>query len=113
MEFTVSFAPLRPAGFVNFCGAGRGGARLAFRGAGRGGAAYFSAGRGGVGRREHPCRLVNIISGSSGANGGIPGAGIYETIEVAIMMMMMMMMMIVMMMLNIMALIILRGPNMC
>ena len=40
MQSTVSFAPLRPAGFVNFCGAGRGGARLAFRGAGQG---------------EHPC----------------------------------------------------------
>ena len=35
---------------------------------------------------------MNIISGSAGANGGIPGAGIYETIEVAIMMMMMIMM---------------------
>ena len=44
MESAVSFAPLRPADFVNF--AGRGGARPAFRGAGRGGAACFSAGRG-------------------------------------------------------------------
>ena len=35
VQSTVSFAPLRPAGFVNFCGAGRGGARLAFRGAGQ------------------------------------------------------------------------------
>ena len=39
MESAVSFAPLRPAGFVNFTGqggAGRG--SLFFRGAGRGGA---------------------------------------------------------------------------
>ena len=33
MESAVSFAPLRPADFVNF--AGRGGARPAFRGAGQ------------------------------------------------------------------------------
>ena len=37
MESAVSFAPLCPAGFVNFTG--RGGARPAFCGAGRGGAA--------------------------------------------------------------------------
>ena len=36
LELTVSFAPLRPAGFVIFCGTGRGRARLAFRRAGRG-----------------------------------------------------------------------------
>ena len=34
---------------------------------------------------------VNIISGSVGANGGIPGAGIYEANEVIIMMMMIIM----------------------
>ena len=50
LEFTVSFAPLRPAGFVNFCGAGRGGARLAFCGAGRGSLFFRGAGRGGAGR---------------------------------------------------------------
>ena len=33
MESAVSFAPLRPAGFVNFTG--RGGARTVFCGAGR------------------------------------------------------------------------------
>ena len=51
MESAVSFAPLRPAGFVGFWqgGAGRGGARLTFRGAGRGRAACFSGGQG-----EHP-----------------------------------------------------------
>ena len=49
-ELTVSFAPLCPAGFVNFCGAGRGGARLAFRGAGRGSLFFRGAGWG-----EHPC----------------------------------------------------------
>ena len=49
LELTVSFAPLRPAGLVNLCGAGQG---LLF--AGRGRAARFSAGRGGVGRGEHP-----------------------------------------------------------
>ena len=42
LEFKVSFAPMRPAGFVNFCGPGRGRATLAFL---RGGAACFSAGR--------------------------------------------------------------------
>ena len=46
MESAVSFAPLRPADFVNF--AGRGGARPAFRGAGqpvfpRGGAGWGGA----------------------------------------------------------------------
>ena len=39
MESAVSFAPLRPADFVNFAGRG---------GAGRG--SLFSAGRGGAGR---------------------------------------------------------------
>ena len=43
MQSTVSFAPLRPAGFVNFCGAGRGKACFL-----RGGAARISAGRGGA-----------------------------------------------------------------
>ena len=42
MESAVSFAPLRPASFVNFTG--------------RGGAACFSAGRG-----EHPCYLPTSI----------------------------------------------------
>ena len=45
----INFATPRPAGFANFRGAGRGGARLAFlRGS------PFSAGRGGVGRGAHP-----------------------------------------------------------
>ena len=43
LEFTVGFAPLRPAGFVNSCGAGR--VKACFS---REGAAYFSAGRGGA-----------------------------------------------------------------
>ena len=43
MQSALSFAPLRPVGFVNFHGAGQG---LLF--AGRGGAACFSAGRGGA-----------------------------------------------------------------
>ena len=46
MESAVSFAPLRPADFVNF--AGRGGARPAFRGAGRGSLFFRGAGRGGA-----------------------------------------------------------------
>ena len=49
----INFAPPRPAGFANFRGAGRGGARLAFLrgGAGRGGTALFpQGGRGGAGR---------------------------------------------------------------
>ena len=37
----INFAPPRPAGFANFHGAGRGGARLAFL---RGGAALFPRG---------------------------------------------------------------------
>ena len=37
----INFAPPRPAGFANFCGAGRSGAAL------------FP--RGGVGRGAHPC----------------------------------------------------------
>ena len=40
----INFAPPRPAGFANFRGAGRGGARLVFL---RGGAALFP--RGGAG----------------------------------------------------------------
>ena len=43
MESEVSFAPLRPADFVNFAGRGK----ACFS---RGGAACFSAGRGGAGR---------------------------------------------------------------
>ena len=35
MQSALSFAPLRPVGFVNFHGAGRGGARPAFCGAGQ------------------------------------------------------------------------------
>ena len=46
MESAVSFAPLRPADFVNFAGRGGVGQGLLF--AGRGGAACFSAGRGGA-----------------------------------------------------------------
>ena len=38
---------------------------------------------------------ANINSGSDGANGGIPGAGIYEANEVIIMMMMIMMIIII------------------
>ena len=45
MQSTVSFALSRPAGFVNFCGAGRGGAKLAFCGAGRGSPFFRGAGR--------------------------------------------------------------------
>ena len=45
MQSTVSFAPSRPAGFVNFCGAGQ---NLLF--AGRGSPFFRGAGRGGVGR---------------------------------------------------------------
>ena len=50
MQSALSFAPLRPVGFVNFHGAGRGKACFL-----RGGAAYFSTGRGGAtipGKRE-------------------------------------------------------------
>ena len=46
MKSAVSFAPLRPADFVNF--AGRGKACFSRGGEGRGGAACFSAGRGGA-----------------------------------------------------------------
>ena len=45
MESAVSFAPLRPADFVNFAARGGAGQGLLF--AGWGGAACFSAGRGG------------------------------------------------------------------
>ena len=58
MESAVSFAPLRPADFVNFAGQGS----PFFRGAGRGGAGQglLFAGRGGAGqpvllRDQHPC----------------------------------------------------------
>ena len=47
MESAVSFAPLRPVGFVNFTGRGKD----CFL---RGGATCFSAGRGRVVRGEHP-----------------------------------------------------------
>ena len=50
LEFTVSFAPLRPAGFVNSCGAGRGGAGQGLLFAGRGGAGQPVFPRGGVGK---------------------------------------------------------------
>ena len=43
MESAFSFAPLRPAGFVNFTG--RGGVRPAFCGAGRGSLFFRGAGR--------------------------------------------------------------------
>ena len=49
MESAVSFAPLRPADFVNFAGRGK----ACFL---RGGAACFSAGRG-----VHPCFLRNTV----------------------------------------------------
>ncbi len=45
---TINFAPRRPADFVNFRGAGRGGAAPTFCGAGRGGAGCCPAGRGGA-----------------------------------------------------------------
>ena len=51
MESAFSFAPLRPAGFVNFTG--RGGARPAFCGAGQ---PVFP--RGGAGWGEHPWCLL-------------------------------------------------------
>ena len=56
LEFTVSFAPLRPAGFVNFCGAGRGKACFLRGGAGRGSLFFRGAGRG-----WRPACLVTII----------------------------------------------------
>ena len=43
-----SILPCSAPGRDQFCGAGRGGAGLAFFGAGRGGAACFSTGRGGA-----------------------------------------------------------------
>ena len=46
----INFAPPRPAGFANFCGAGRGGARLAFLRGGAGQPFFRGAGRGGAGR---------------------------------------------------------------
>ena len=53
MESAVSFAPLRPADFVNFAGrggAGRGKACFLRGGAGRGSLFFRGAGRGGAGR---------------------------------------------------------------
>ena len=44
----INFAPPRPAGFANFRGAGRGGARLAFLRGGAGRGSPFFAGRGGA-----------------------------------------------------------------
>ena len=44
----INFAPPRPAGFANFHGAGRGGARLAFLRGGAGRGSPFFAGRGGA-----------------------------------------------------------------
>ena len=55
----INFAPPRPAGFANFRGAGRGGARPAFLRGGAGRGSPFSAGRGGVGRGAHPCFLYH------------------------------------------------------
>ena len=46
----INFAPPRPAGFANFRGAGRGGARLAFLRGGAGQPFFRGAGRGGAGR---------------------------------------------------------------
>ena len=56
----INFAPPRPAGFANFRGAGRGGARLAFLrgGAGRGGAAPFPRGGAGWGGAHIPGMYV-------------------------------------------------------
>ena len=51
MQSALSFAPLRPVGFVNFHGAGRGGARPAFCGA-----AYFSTGLGGATISDSICQ---------------------------------------------------------
>ena len=48
MESAVSFAPLRPAGFVNFMGRGGAGQCLLF--AGRDSLFFRGAGRGGAGR---------------------------------------------------------------
>ena len=44
----INFAPPRPAGFANFHGAGRGGARLAFLRGGAGQPFFRGAGRGGA-----------------------------------------------------------------
>ena len=46
----INFAPPRPAGFANFCGAGRGCSRLAFLRGGAGQPFFRGAGRGGAGR---------------------------------------------------------------
>ena len=46
----INFAPPRPAGFANFCRAGRGRARLAFLRGGAGQPFFRGAGRGGAGR---------------------------------------------------------------
>ena len=52
MESAVSFAPLRPADFVNFAGRGGAGQGLLFAGRGGGGQPVFP--RGGVGQGDHP-----------------------------------------------------------
>ena len=57
----INFAPPRPAGFANFHGAGRGGARLAFLRGGAGRGSPFFAGRGGAGRGAHPWFLHNPL----------------------------------------------------
>ena len=60
----INFAPPRPAGFANFRGAGRGGARLAFL---RGGAALFPRGGAGWGGAHIP------DSGPPCPQPGLPG----------------------------------------
>ena len=57
MQSALSFAPLRPVGFVNFHGAGRGGARPAFC---RAGQPIFPRGWGGAGLDDHPCFIKYV-----------------------------------------------------
>ena len=52
----INFAPPRPAGFANFRGAGRGGARLAFLRGGAGQPFFRGAGRG-----AHPWSQKSIF----------------------------------------------------
>ena len=59
MESAVSFAPLRPAGFVNFAGRGGAGQGLLF--AGRGSLFFRGAGRGGA---SIPDTYIAIVIGN-------------------------------------------------
>ena len=52
MQSALSFAPLRPVGFVNFYGAGGAGQGLVFAERGEAGQPIFP--RGGAGRGDHP-----------------------------------------------------------